>query len=158
MKLTAKHLELYEKVSKRGEGRGSSDLWPEEEKLLTPDQWKEFSKAFHDHNGDPEEFLERTNYVLPDFCVLSYLRFLILNEVKATLPYVPKKTYLVTIPVNSIVTVHVSAEDEEQAKQIAKENIEKGVVAKYIIDPSLNVLVKDISKYPILGSTKVFSA
>jgi hypothetical protein len=86
MKLTAKHLELYKKVSERGEGRICNDLNPDEVELLTPGQWKEMAKAYHDWNGDPEEFLEMTDFVLPDFCVLSYLRFLILNEVKSHLP------------------------------------------------------------------------
>jgi len=115
MRLTAKHLELYKKVSERGEGRCSSDLAPEESELLTPDQWKEMSKAFHDWNGDPKTFLERTNFVLPDFCVLSYLRFLILNEVKKQLP----KTYEVVIEFKGHLTVVAEGNNQDEASENA---------------------------------------
>jgi hypothetical protein len=122
MKLTAKHLELYEKISKRGEGRGSSDLLVEEKKLLTFDQWKELCKAYHDWNGDPEGFLERSHYVLPDFCILSYLRFLILDEVKSHLP----KRYHVTIRYTGCYTVVVEGE-RSQARDAALERFKRSL-------------------------------
>jgi hypothetical protein len=135
MKLTAKHLELYKKVSERGEGRGSSDLNPDEVKLLTPDQWKEMAKAFHDWNGDPEEFLEYSNYVLPDFCVLGYLRFLILDEVKKQLPKPPVK-YRVVMALIGRYATEIEADSADQAREMAM------TVLSTLISPTVNINVK----------------
>jgi hypothetical protein len=135
MKLTAKHLELYKKVSERGEGRICNDLNPDEVELLTPGQWKEMAKAYHDWNGDPEEFLEYSNYVLPDFCVLSYLRFLILNEVKKQLP----KKYHAVVEFEGRFVTEVEACNPEEATDIA--------LVEYAIlnNPKLNLSVKTLA-------------
>lgn len=85
MKLTLKHLVLFNTISLRGIGRGCNDLEREEIALLTPDEWIEFAKAYHEWNGDPETFTERTHYILPDFAVEAYIRHLLIKDKMETL-------------------------------------------------------------------------
>lgn len=80
MELTANHLKLYISVRDRGVGRICNDLEPEEVQMLTPDQWVEFCKNYHEWNGDPQTFTERTNFVLMDFMVLDFVSHLLIEN------------------------------------------------------------------------------
>lgn len=84
MKLTNKHIQLYEMVAERGVGRCCNDLEREEEALLSKAEWKEFSKAYHDWNGDPEEFEERTDHVFMDFQVIHFVQHLLIKNYRET--------------------------------------------------------------------------
>lgn len=84
MKLTENHLKLYKMIMDRGCGRGCSDLEPEEASLLSHEQWKEFAKACDTWNKEPEFFNERTNYILPDFCVVGLITHILVEHYRAT--------------------------------------------------------------------------
>ena len=82
IKLTENHLALFNKVSARGIGRSCNDLNRNEEDLLSATEWRDLTKAYHAWNGDPEEFEERTNYVLMDFQVTAFIQAILIEFYK----------------------------------------------------------------------------
>jgi hypothetical protein len=79
MKLTKNYLDLYKSINQRGIGRICNDLERREVNMLTQDQWKEFCKAYHDWNGDPETFEERTSFYMMDFMVVNFIQDLLME-------------------------------------------------------------------------------
>lgn len=78
-KLTPKHIELYKLISKRGIGRSCNDLNPHEESVLDNTEWQTFSKAYHDWNGDPEEYSPQHSYMM-DFMIVNYIQHLLVQH------------------------------------------------------------------------------
>lgn len=68
MKLTKKHRELYFAICKRGLSNGCHDLLPEEQAMLTTEEWQELDKEFHIRNGDPENH-NTDGCIMSDFTV-----------------------------------------------------------------------------------------
>ena len=82
MKLNKKHINLCNKIKNRGLSDGCSDLDGEEIGMLSQDEWDEFSKSYHEWNGDPEEFQEGRRMPLPDFAVLGFVWHLLTKDIK----------------------------------------------------------------------------
>lgn len=82
MKLTENLLAVYDMIKDRGIGRICNDLNPEEEKLLTKDEWKEFLRHYHVWNGDSETFDERTNFMPMDWMVTGFVEHLMKQSVR----------------------------------------------------------------------------
>src|SRR5574337_345998 len=80
MKLTDNLLTVYQMIKERGIGRICNDLNPEEEGLLSKDEWKEFLREYHNWNGDPEEFDERTNFSPMDWMVTGFVEHLLVES------------------------------------------------------------------------------
>lgn len=83
--LTAALLRL---ASDRFSNHGCSDLGEDIENLLTKNQWNTLRKEYHEHNGDPEEYVE--NQILSyDWLWMSYMAHKleqdVSNEIKGEL-------------------------------------------------------------------------
>jgi hypothetical protein len=80
MNLTLKHIKLYQAVAERGEGRCCNDLEPSEVKMLTKEEWQEFAQAYHDWNGDPEEYNPEYAHHMMDFMVIGFVQNLLIDS------------------------------------------------------------------------------
>lgn len=67
--------QLLETASERFTNHGCNDFDPR----CDPQDWLDFVKAYHDWNGDPEEF-DPSQPHLPDWAVMSFLAKLILDD------------------------------------------------------------------------------
>ncbi len=83
MILKSKHLELGKKIKARGIGRGCNDLLTEEIEMLNKSEWVEFCKAYHEWNGDIEEF-DPKNPIMYDFMVVGFIEHLVIKHYEST--------------------------------------------------------------------------
>lgn len=81
MKLTEKHLALFEHILQRGMCRGSSDLLQSEVAMLTKEEWQEFGKAYYDWDGEPENY-DPNRVVVPDYGVVNFIKQTLINLTK----------------------------------------------------------------------------
>jgi hypothetical protein len=81
VKLTKKHIELCNKIKERGLSDGCSDLSWNEISILSQSEWDELSKAYHEWNGDPEEYQEGRYMPLPDFAILGFVWHLLTKDI-----------------------------------------------------------------------------
>lgn len=77
MKLSIKHLDLYETILERGIGGRCSDLNPNELEMLTKEEWSELSIAFCEWNDDPQ--MTKINH-MSDFMVVDFIQMLLIQS------------------------------------------------------------------------------
>jgi hypothetical protein len=81
MKLNQKHLDLFEHILARGMSRGCSDLLDREIAMLTKEEWQEFGKAYHEWNGEPDDY-DPNRVVVPDYGVVDFIKHTLINIAK----------------------------------------------------------------------------